>query len=637
MHSDPFRTNRVDYATHLFLLVVVLAIAAVTGCSSDPTPSSLGTPDTGAPTMDAALTTDAADAGSANDAGSTTSDASEGGAQGNVAVQILAFNDFHGNLEPPTGSSGVVTVPIDDPLVGTLGADAGVTTNADAGTAQVPAGGASYLAAHVKKLRATQPNTMVVSAGDVIGASPFISNLFRDEPAILVMNALGLDFDGVGNHEFDRGLAELVRLAMPGCSLGDCDGGAMYAGAKFQLLAANVQNDQTNMTVFPPYAIKEIGGIKVGVIGLTLEGTPSVTVETAIRGLSFKDEVETVNALVPRLRTEGVSAIVVLVHQGGFQDATGTVDTCRGMTGEILPIAEGLDPAVDVIVSAHTHAFYDCTMNGRLLTSASSFGRVVTNIDLTIDPAAKKVVTKAAKNIVVSRDIAPDTDVESLIATYQTRSAPLANRVVGHIPSDITKSTTGRPSCETPLGDVIADAQLAATKAAGLGSAAIAFMNPGGIRTDLVYAPSGTEGAGVVTYGEAFAVQPFSNNVVTVTLTGAQIKTVLEQQFSAGVARILQVSSGFTYAYTWNATAKTGTIDAASIKLDGTPIDMAATYRVTMNSFLAGGGDGFAVFKDGTDRLSGGFDLDALVDYLGKNDPTAPPASDRITGNGCAP
>ena len=630
MHSDPFRTNRVDYATHLFAFITALIAAVLAGCSSDPSPGGQGTPDTGSPGVDAGSTNDASEPG--------TGDAAPGGgASGHVSVQILAFNDFHGNLEPPTGSGALVTVPIDDPVVGTVGPDAGVTTNADAGTAQLPAGGASYLAAHVKKLRAMQPNTLVVSAGDLIGASPFISNLFRDEPAILVMNALGLDFDGVGNHEFDRGLAELVRLSVPGCSLGDCDAGTTYPGAKFQFLAANVENDQTNMTVFPPYAVKEIGGVKVGVIGLTLEATPSVTVETAIRGLSFKDEVETVNALVPRLLSEGVSAIVVLVHQGGFQDATGTVDTCRGMTGEILPIAAALDPAVDVIVSAHTHAFYDCTMNGRLLTSASSFGRVVTKIDLTIDPAAKKVVTKGAKNIVVSRDIAPEPEVESLIATYQARSAPLANRVVGHIPSDITKSTTGRPSCETQLGDVIADAQLAATKAAGVGSAVIAFMNPGGIRTDLVYAASGTEGNGVVTYGETFAVQPFSNNLVTVTLTGAQIKTVLEQQFSAGVARILQVSAGFTYGYTWNAGTKTGTIDAASIKLNGMPLDMSATYRVTMNGFLAGGGDGFAVFKDGTDRLSGGFDLDALVDYLGKNDPIVPPAGDRITGNGCAP
>lgn len=570
----------------------------------------------------------------------TTDGASKGdGADGAspVAVQILAFNDFHGNLEPPTGSGAIVTVPIDDPIVGSIGPDGGVTTNADAGTAQLPAGGAAYLAAHVKKLRAAQPNTMVVSAGDIIGASPFVSNLFRDEPAILVMNSLGLDFNGVGNHEFDRGLAELVRLSVPGCSLGDCDGGAMFAGAKFAFLAANVNNDQTNMTVFAPYAVKEIGGVKVGVIGLTLEATPSVTVETAIRGLSFKDEIETVNALVPRLKAENVSAIVVLVHQGGFQDATGTVDTCKGMTGEILPIVQGLDPAVDVIVSAHTHAAYDCMIDGRLLTSASSFGRVLTKIDLTIDPGAKRVTAKSAKNVVVSRDVAPDPEIESILATYQARSAPLANRVVGHIPSDITKSTTGRPSCETPLGDVIADAQLFATKETSTGGAALAFMNPGGIRTDLTYAASGAEGNGVVTYGEAFAVQPFSNNVVTMTMTGAQIRTLLEQQFSAGVARILQVSSGFSYAYTWNAGTKVGTIDAASVKLNGVPLDSNASYRVTMNSFLAGGGDGFAVFKEGSDRLSGGFDLDALVDYLGKHDPIMPPAGDRITGNGCAP
>jgi 5'-nucleotidase len=297
----------------------------------------------------------------------------------------------------------------------------------------------------------------------------------------------------------------------------------------------------------------------------------------------------------------------------------------------------GLDPAVDVIVSAHTHAFYDCAIEGRLLTSASSAGRVLTKIDLTIDPVARRVVAKSAKNIVVSRDIAPDLAVESIIATYEARSAPLANRVVGHISADIIKSTAGHASCETPLGDVIADAQLAATKSPDTGSAVVAFMNPGGIRTDLVHAASGAEGSGVVTYGEAFAVQPFSNNLVTMTLTGAQIETVLEQQFSAGVARILQVSSAFTYTYTWDSTTKLGRLDGASIRLSGAPLDKTAIYRVTVNSFLAGGGDGFAVFKEGTDRLSGGFDLDALVDYLGHNDPTDPPAADRISGAGCAP
>ena len=246
-------------------------------------------------------------------------------------------------------------------------------------------------------------------------------------------------------------------------------------------------------------------------------------------------------------------------------------------------------------------------------------------------------MSKSAKNIVVSRDIAPDPEIDSIIATYQARSAPLANRVVGHVAGDVTKSTTSRPSCETPLGNLIADAQLAATSAQGSGSAVIAFMNPGGIRTDLVFKASGAEGDGVVTYAEAFAVQPFSNNLVTVTMTGAQIATALEQQFAAGVARVLQVSSGFTYTYNWDALMKKGSVDASSIRLNGTPIDKGANYRVTINGFLAGGGDGFAVFKDGTERLSGGFDLDALVDYLGKNDPTTTPAVDRVVGNGCAP
>ena len=584
--------------------------------------------------------------GVSSDAGdSATGDTPAGGA---VQVQILAINDFHGSLQPPTGSGGLITAPLTDP-VSDAGPDSGGKVDPDAGTATVPAGGAVFLAAHIKALRARNPNTVVVSAGDLTGASPLLSNLFKDEPTVLVMNTIGLDFEGVGNHDFDRGLTELQRLQSGGCSLGDCDAGlGNFAGAKFEYLAANVQSATTSATVFPPYAIKELAGAKIAFVGMTLEGTPGVTVATAVAGLSFKNEVQTVNALVPELRSKGADAIVVLLHQGGFQDSTGTYDSCANLTGDLLPILKGnadagspgLDPAIDVVVSAHTHQAYDCTIDGRLVTSAASFGRIVTAIDLTIDPATHKVTAKHAHNEPVTRDVTPDPDVAAIVAKYETESAPLAHKVVGWIASDVSSNpkTIGSVSCETPMGDVIADAMLEATRATDKGGATLALMNPGGVRADLVAKATGKDD-GAVTYAEAFAVQPFSNNLVTLTLTGDQLQKILQAQFGGTSPKVLQVSSNVKYSYTYDAAAKAATIDLAGVLIDGVALDLAKGYRVTTNNFVAGGGDGFATFKAGTDRLSGMIDLDALVAYLGakssKATPLAPPTLGRITGNGC--
>lgn len=604
------------------LTMALLVAGGVQGCSDGTSES----PD-GVGVLDASAGRDGSvleDGGSPDAAGAIAS---------GVHVQLLAINDFHGNLEPPTGAGGMITVAANDPVVMEVGFENGATVNAAAGTAQVPAGGAAFLAAKVKALRAAEPNTLVVSAGDLVGASPLLSGLFRDEPTVAVMNALGLDFDGIGNHEFDRGVDELKRLLAGGCSLGDCNTGGgepKFPAATFQVLAANVQNVAANQTLFPPYAVKDFGGAKVGIIGLTLEQTPAVTVEKAVEGLSFKDEVQTVNALVPALKAEGVSAIVVLVHQGGGQDALGTADSCTGFGGEIVTIARRLDPAVDVVVSGHTHAFYNCVVDGRLVTSAASFGRLVTKIDLTVDPVARKVLSKGARNVVVTRKNA-DPEVESILAAYSARSATQANRVIGHVTADL-RNVSGS-SCETPLGSAIADAQLDATKAAGSGGASFAFMNFGGIRTDILYAPTSGEAAGAVTYAEAFATQPFANNLVTMTLTGAQVIDILNQQFAGGGARLLQLSTGLTYSYSWNGSS--GTLDTSSIRVNGQPLSTAATYRVTANAFLAGGGDGFTGFKAGTNRTTGIVDLDALVAWFGKNDPLTPPSPGRVTGFAC--
>lgn len=524
-----------------------------------------------------------------------------------IDVQLLALNDFHGNLEPPSGSSGRI--------------------------GSVNAGGVEYLATHIDQLRSTNPNTVVVSAGDMIGASPLLSALFHDEPTIEAFNLMGLDFNAVGNHEFDEGWRELLRMQSGGCHPEDgCLDGDGFAGANFKFLAANVINDATGRPIFDPVGIKVFNRARIGFIGMTLEGTPSIVTPSGVEGLTFKDEADTANALVPILKSRGVETIVVLIHEGGAQ--TGTYNQCVGISGPIVDIVNRLDPEIDVVISGHTHQAYNCNINGKLVTSAASFGRLVTDIDLKIDRISGEVTQMAANNVIVTRDVPKASLLTELIAKYQAVAKPIANRVIGSITADITRAANA--AGESALGDVIADAQLENTKPASEGGAIIAFMNPGGIRADFTYSQiSGTEQPGEVTYGEMFTVQPFGNNLVTLDLTGAQIDTLLEQQF-VGCAqptngqKILQVSEGFTYTWSQSA-APCSKVDPASIQLNGVTLDPSATYRVTVNSFLADGGDNFAVLKEGTNRLGGAVDTDALEAYFKSFSPIAPGPQNRIT------
>jgi 5'-nucleotidase len=529
---------------------------------------------------------------------------------GTVSVQILALNDFHGNLLPPSGSSGRV----------------GPT---------LTAGGVEYLATHINNLRALNPNTVVVSAGDMVGASPLLSALFHDEPTIEAFNLIGLDFNAVGNHEFDEGWHELVRLQEGGCHPVDgCLDGDDFAGANFQFLAANVVRDDNGKTIFPAYKIRSFDAAKIAFIGMTLEGTPLIVTPSGISDLNFLDEADTVNALVPQLKAKGIETIVVLIHEGGIQSVTtdpATINQCNGISGPIVDIVNRLDDEVDVVISGHTHQPYNCVIDGKIVTSAFSFGRLVTKVDLTINRATGEVETMAANNRIVTRDVEKASLLTALIDKYNAIAAPLANRVIGSITADIT--TTATTAGESALGDVIADGQLAATADPALGGAVVAFMNPGGIRTNLTYVSSpASEGDGNVTYGEMFAVQPFGNSMVTMTLTGAQIERLLEEQFAPctlGSNRILQVSAGFTY--TWSASG--GTCDKvapASIMLNGVVIDPAANYRVTVNSFLADGGDSFPILTQGTERLGGAVDTDAFEAYFAANSPVAPGPQNRI-------
>jgi 5'-nucleotidase len=525
-------------------------------------------------------------------------------------VRIIAFNDLHGNLEPPTGSSGRVT-------------------QSDGTT--VDAGGAAYLATHVKQLQSQVRNSLVVSAGDNIGASPLTSALFHDEPTIDFLNMLGVNASVVGNHEFDEGYKELQRMQFGGCHPTDgCQFDKKFKGADFPFLGSNVYFTN-GLPALLPFTVKFEGGVPVGIIGATLKDLPSVVTPEAIKGLKFGDEVEAINRTANLLDFFGVKSQIVLMHQGDSTELEGPND-CKVLPGPATAIAKAVTPKVDAIFTGHSHQQYNCVINDpagqpRTVIQGSSFGRLLSVVDLKINLKTRDVVRSAtqAHNEIVTRTVTPDPAVAALVADATAKAAPIGNKQVGTITTDL--KAAGNAAGESPLGDVIADAQLAGTQS---NSAVIAMTNPGGIRADLTFAssPAG-EGDGVVTYGEAFKVQPFSNIMQTITLTGANLKNVLEQQWAPGVnPKFLQISSSLHYSY--SAAAPQGS-RVSNITVNGTPVDPAATFRVSVNNFLAAGGDGFTEFTKGTSLSGGPVDLDALTEYLDAHRNLAPPAADRIT------
>jgi 5'-nucleotidase len=517
-------------------------------------------------------------------------------------VQILAINDFHGNLKPPLNG-----IRIQDP------ANPGKRINVDAG-------GAEYLATQVALLRARNANHVFVAAGDLIGASPLLSALFHDEPTVEALSLMGLEASAVGNHEFDKGATELLRMQRGGCNPVDgCKGPKPFKGAGYQYLAASTVVEATGQTLLPAYHVKTFEGVPVAFIGLTLKGTPNIVVPAGVVGLRFDDEAETVNRLVPGLRAQGIEAIVVLIHEGGIP--VGDYNECPGISGPIVDIVKKLDKAVDLVISGHTHSAYNCRIDGRLVTSGDKYGTIVTAIDLVLDRQTRDVVSAQAENhIVRNATLAKAPEQTALIAQYEQLAGPLTRRVVGRIAATLPRDSN--PAGESALGQVVADAQLAATRDVG---AQIALMNPGGIRAALALPADG-----LLRYEDLFTVQPFYNNLVTMTLSGAQILQLLEQQWTGQVsARLLQVSRGF--AYTWDAARPSGQrLVPGSVTLDGRPLDLAARYRVTVNSFLAGGGDSFPALKAGTDRRTGMMDVDALERYVQANPTLAPGKLDRI-------
>ena len=549
-----------------------------------------------------------------------------------VELTLIAINDFHGNLEPPRRS---VTVPAEggQPEV------------------KVPAGGAAYLASAVNAIRARSPNNLVVSAGDLIGASPLVSSLFLDEPTIAAMNLIDLDFNAVGNHEFDRGRAELLRLARGGCEKHTrrepCALDPGFGGADFGFLSANVITEREE-TLFPSHAIRSFGTgaarVDVAVIGMTLSETPSLVTPAGVAGLSFRDEADTVNSLVPRLKQEGADMIVVLIHQGLDTSESYAGKGCDGLSGDLMPVLRRLSPEVDVVVSGHTHQAYICDFaqvdpqRPFLVTSGGSYGTLVTEIRVTVDPR-RGVTTRSADNHIVQSEaysgsggaveptdrvarFGPDPRVAALVERYRAAAAPLSARVVGSVAGSALRER--EPSGESVLGNLIADAQLAATRASG---AQIAFMNPGGLRADLVPAADGS-----VSFGAIYAVQPFGNTMTVKSFTGRQIKATLEQQWASGsntVERpnILLPSAGFTYSYDLSRPPGQRIVD---VRLNGQPLADDRVYRVAMSNFLASGGDNFTMFKEGADQVGGPQDIDVLEAYLAANPRLALPPTNRI-------
>ena len=533
-------------------------------------------------------------------------------------VQILALNDFHGNLEPPK-----------------FGIDA---TAPDGSKVRVPAGGVAHLATAAKTLRQGHPYTITVAAGDLIGASPLVSALYLDEPAIDAMNLVGVELTSVGNHEFDKGTRELTRMQRGGCekltSRVPC---ALepFRGATFQYLAANTVNAD-GTTLFPATAIRQFGAIKIGFIGMTLKGTGAIVTPAGVAGVHFTDEAETANALVPQLKAAGADAIVILIHQGGETTGGYNDKSCPNLSGDILPILSRLDPAVDLVVSGHTHRSYICELPRQgahplLLTSAGSYGTLITDIRLNFSPD-KHVISERAENIIIQGEaystgqgtvpIVPsfpvfdaDPPVAELVGRYVAAAAPQANRVLGKLSAPVNR--TMNADRENTAGDFLSDAMLYGGRKAG---AQIAFTNQGGIRADLVPAANGD-----VTYGQIFSVQPFGNDLVVLTLTGAQLKALLEQEFESGKntpdkPTMLLPSNGFTYSYDSRRDSGRRIVD---MRLNGKPIDPKADYRIAIGSFLVTGGDNFTVFKEGRDKTDLGIDLDATAAYLATN-PKAP-------------
>ncbi|MEQ1760764.1 MAG: bifunctional metallophosphatase/5'-nucleotidase [Vicinamibacterales bacterium] len=546
-------------------------------------------------------------------------------ARGNVApqivdVQILAFNDFHGSLEPAVGTNGLIERNV--------------------------VGGVEYLATHVARLRATNPNTVVVSAGDNIGATPFLSGMFHDEPTIEALNEVGLQISTVGNHEFDEGWWEVLRMQRGGCHPVDgCQDDTPFEGAKFAYLSANVVVDPARVdqeklresgwtppsptnTLFPASVVRTVGGARIGFIGLVVKTAPEIVQPYATRGLTFRPEAEAANEEVKRLTAQGVRTIVVLIHEGATPQRE-AYDSCEGVNGPVMEITRALSAEVDAVVAGHVHRAYNCTVAGKLVTSAASLGRIVTDIDLRVDLRTGNVVSKSARNTLVTRDVDKATSVTALVERYRPLAMRVGSRVVGSVAAEIPREQN--KNGEASLGDVVADAFLEAGREAMPGPAEAALVNTGSLRAGLV-GETGADGTRRVTYAQAFEVLPFGNRVQVKTVTGDTIIRWLEQQFDnpgPGRATIMQVA-GLTYSFSPSRPAGQR-VNRTTLRIGGQPLQPGRRYRVVSNDFVWNGGDAFSVATEGNDPVDVGADVDVLVAYLGKHPAVQPGKLDRLT------
>jgi 5'-nucleotidase len=549
-----------------------------------------------------------------------------------INISILAFNDLHGHLEPPSLS---------------------VRERIDGNLTEVPAGGAAYLAAAIQHHKKLNPLHAVVSAGDMIGATPLISALFLDEPTIEAVNAMGIDFNAVGNHEFDKGTPELLRMRHGGCEkltrLEPCQVNRQFPGANFEFLGANIKKSD-HQTLFPAYGIKTFKQgsrvVKVGFVGMTLKGTPNLVTPEGVQGLRFEDEASTANALVPVLKAQGVSALVLVIHEGGVIQGGHNDSSCPGLSGDIVPILNKLDTGFDVVVSGHTHRAYACDYSKInpskpfLLTSAGQYGTFLTHIQLSLDPVSNKVQTKTAQNVIVQSEafvnaagvkvsvsaslpfFGKQMDVEKIVNEYRIASQVQVQKVVSHLSTSITRKSS--PSGESVLGNLIADAQWASTASESRGRSDFALMNPGGVRADIVIQPGG----GSVNFGQLFKVQPFGNTLVVKRMTGQQVKDLLEHQFANNERpRVLFPSERLNYDVDRRQVAGQR---VQNIRIGQKPIDLSHDYHVTMNSFLASGGDGFWQFNQAPTVSGGELDVDAFSEYLRQNPMLKEPQTNRI-------
>ncbi|BBB69523.1 multifunctional 2',3'-cyclic-nucleotide 2'-phosphodiesterase/5'-nucleotidase/3'-nucleotidase [Undibacterium sp. YM2] len=513
-------------------------------------------------------------------------------------ITIFSINDFHGNLQADQPVPYVATKT--DPA-------------RPAEKISVPAGGYAYLTTKLKERRQAVGSSIFVGAGDLIGASPMGSALMKDEPVIEALNRLDLSVTAVGNHEFDNGTADLMRKIKGECPATGC-AYADFKGARFSYLGANIHELGNNKPWLTPYVIRQVGDFKVGFIGAVTADVPNLVAGDAVKHLSFEDEATAINRYVPELQKQGVAAIVVLIHEGATYKGSENDPSyrCEGLQGPIIEISKKLDKAISLVVSGHSHQGYTCKIDGKLVVQGRSYGSFLTESTLTIDSKTNQVINAVAVNHLIDQQVLQaDPVAKQLVDQVATQTARLRQRPIVNLSAPLSRNSEAG-FFDSSLGNIIADSQLHHGQHAG--GADAAFMNAGGIRSDL---PSGkATGPVAVSYGDLYAVQPFGNNLVRIKLTGAQILTLLQQQWSGREVndpKKLFVSHTLSYSYDPRAGISERVKD---VRIKGKPLDLNQQYSVVVNSFMADGGDGFAVLKQAKDKELIGRDLEAFESYV---------------------